>query len=71
MIEILKPFGVGQKQRSIGRVWVVGMRALAAGDAWIEPIDALNQVFNPGSVPAKVLVVQVGEEGKPNSIAAQ
>jgi quercetin dioxygenase-like cupin family protein len=42
-----------------------------AGDAWIEPLDTLNQAFNPGSVPSKVLVVQVGAEGKPNSIAAQ
>ena len=41
------------------------------GDAMIEPIDILNQVFNPGNVPTKVLVVQVGAEGKPNSIAAQ
>ena len=42
-----------------------------AGDALIEPIDVLNQVFNPGNAPTKVLVVQVGEEGKPNSIAAK
>ena len=42
-----------------------------AGDAWIEPIDVDNQLFNPGTVPAKVLVVQVGEEGKPNSVAAK
>jgi quercetin dioxygenase-like cupin family protein len=42
-----------------------------AGEALIEPIDVLNQVFNPGSAPTKVLVVQVGEEGKPNSISAK
>ena len=42
-----------------------------AGEALIEPIDVVNQVFNPGAAPTKVLVVQVGEEGKPNSIAAQ
>ena len=41
------------------------------GDAWIEPLDTLNQAFNPGTVPAKVLIVQVGVEGKPNSIAAK
>ena len=38
-----------------------------AGDAWIEPIDTPNQLFNPGTVPTKNLVVFVGEEGKPNS----
>ena len=42
-----------------------------AGDAFIEPIDALNQAFNLGNVQSKVLLVQVGEEGKPNSIAAE
>ena len=42
-----------------------------AGDAWIEPIDTPNQLFNPGTVPTKNLVVFVGEEGKPNSIAAK
>lgn len=42
-----------------------------AGDTWIEPIDTLNQVFNPGTVPLKNLVVFVGAEGQPNSIAAQ
>ena len=42
-----------------------------AGDAFVEPIDTLNQAFNPGSVQTKVLLVQVGEEGKPNSIAAE
>lgn len=42
-----------------------------AGDAWIEPIDTLNQMFNSGSAPVTNLVVFVGSEGKPNSIAAQ
>lgn len=42
-----------------------------AGDTWIEPIDTLNQLFNPGTVPLKNLVVFVGAEGQPNSIAAQ
>jgi quercetin dioxygenase-like cupin family protein len=41
-----------------------------AGDAFVEPIDSPNQGFNRGRVPTKVLLVQVGEEGKPNSIAA-
>lgn len=39
-----------------------------AGDSWVEPIDVPNQLFNPGTVPVKNLVVFVGEEGKPNSI---
>ena len=42
-----------------------------AGDAWIEPIDTLNQLFNPGTVPMKNLVVFVGSEGNPNSVAAK
>lgn len=42
-----------------------------AGDAWVEPIDTPNQLFNPGTVPLKNLVVFVGEEGKPNSVAAK
>ena len=41
-----------------------------AGDAWIEPIDTLNQLFNSGSGPTKNLVVFVGSEGNPNSVAA-
>ena len=42
-----------------------------AGDAWIEPIDTLNQLFNTGTVPTKNLVVFVGSEGNPNSVAAK
>ena len=42
-----------------------------AGDTWIEPIDTLNQLSNPGTVPLKNLVVFVGAEGQPNSIAAK
>ena len=39
-----------------------------AGDTWVEPIDTPNQLFNPGTVPVKNLVVFVGNEGKPNSV---
>jgi quercetin dioxygenase-like cupin family protein len=42
-----------------------------AGDAWVEPINVLNQIFNRGTVPLKNLVVFVGSEGNPNSIAAE
>jgi quercetin dioxygenase-like cupin family protein len=42
-----------------------------AGEAYIEALNHKHQLFNKGSVPAKVLVVFVGEEGKPTTIAAQ
>lgn len=42
-----------------------------AGDAYIEALNHKHQLFNKGNVPAKVLVVFVGEEGKPTTIAAQ
>ena len=42
-----------------------------AGDALIEPIDSLMQNFNPGAGVTRVLVVYVGEEGKPNMIVAK
>ena len=43
----------------------------AGENTWIEPIDTLNQLFNTGTVPLKNLVVFVGAEGPPNSIAAK
>jgi quercetin dioxygenase-like cupin family protein len=42
-----------------------------AGEAYIEALNHKHQLFNKGNVPAKVLVVFVGEEGKPTTIAAQ
>lgn len=42
-----------------------------AGDAWVEPIDTLNQIFNTGSGPLRNLVVFVGTEGNPNAVAAE
>ncbi|MEX0852998.1 MAG: cupin domain-containing protein [Bauldia sp.] len=47
------------------------VRHYKVGDTLIEPIDSPNQAFNPGSVPTKLLVVHVGEEGKPNSVSEQ
>jgi quercetin dioxygenase-like cupin family protein len=47
------------------------VRSHKVGEAVIEPMNSNMQAFNPGSVPTKLVVVQVGEEGKPNSIAAQ
>jgi quercetin dioxygenase-like cupin family protein len=42
-----------------------------AGDAWVEPIDTLNQIFNAGDGPLRNLVVFVGSEGNPNAVAAE
>ena len=39
-----------------------------AGEAYIEALNHQHQLFNKGNVPAKVLVVFVGEEGKPTTI---
>jgi len=41
------------------------------GEAYIEALNHKHQLFNKGAVPAKVLVVFVGEQGKPTTIAAQ
>ena len=45
-------------------------RHYKTGDAVIEPIGSNMQGFNPGTLPTKLLVVMVGEEGKPNTVAA-
>ena len=42
-----------------------------AGEAYIEALNHQHQLFNRGNVPAKVLVVFVGEEGKPTTITAK
>jgi quercetin dioxygenase-like cupin family protein len=42
-----------------------------AGEAWVEPIDTPNQIFNAGTTPLRNLVVFVGSEGNPNAIAAE
>jgi quercetin dioxygenase-like cupin family protein len=42
-----------------------------AGEAYIEALNHQHQLFNKGNVPAKVLVVFVGEEGKPTTITAK
>jgi quercetin dioxygenase-like cupin family protein len=41
-----------------------------AGDAVIEPFDTPMQAFNPGSVPTKLMIVIIGEEGLPNGAPA-
>ena len=42
-----------------------------AGEAYIEALNRKHQLFNTGDGPAKVLVVFIGEEGKPTTAAAQ
>jgi quercetin dioxygenase-like cupin family protein len=42
-----------------------------AGEAYIEALNRKHQLYNKGSSPAKVLVVFVGEEGKPTTVAAK
>jgi len=46
-------------------------RTYKVGEAVVEPMNSPMQAFNPGSVPTKLLVVMIGEEGKPNSIAVK
>ncbi|HET7716013.1 MAG TPA: cupin domain-containing protein [Bauldia sp.] len=42
-----------------------------AGEAFIEAQNQKHQAFNVGDSPSKILVVFVGEAGKPTTIAAQ
>jgi quercetin dioxygenase-like cupin family protein len=39
-----------------------------SGEAWIESLNKKHQAFNKGAAPARILVVFVGEEGKPTTI---
>jgi quercetin dioxygenase-like cupin family protein len=41
------------------------------GDAFIESINHNHQAFNKGSSPARILVVFVGEEGKPTTVTGK
>jgi quercetin dioxygenase-like cupin family protein len=47
------------------------VRSYKPGEGVMEPMNRMIQAFNPGSVPTKLLVVMIGVEGKPNSIAAE
>lgn len=42
-----------------------------AGQAFIEDINHWHQAFNKGSAPVKILVVFMGEEGKPTTISTR
>jgi quercetin dioxygenase-like cupin family protein len=46
-------------------------RQYKAGDAFLESVNMWHQAFNKGSTPARILVVFMGEEGKPTTINAQ
>jgi quercetin dioxygenase-like cupin family protein len=41
------------------------------GEAYIESLNRKHQLFNKGSTPAKLIVVFLGEEGKPTTITAK
>ena len=41
-----------------------------AGDAFIEALDRKHQAYNVAESPSKILVVFVGEDGKPTTVAA-
>ena len=41
------------------------------GEAYIESLNRNHQLLNKGSSPARVLVVFIGEEGRPTTIAAK
>jgi quercetin dioxygenase-like cupin family protein len=43
-------------------------RGYKTGDSFIESMNRSHQVFNKGNSPARILVVFVGEEGKPTTI---
>jgi quercetin dioxygenase-like cupin family protein len=46
-------------------------REYGAGKAFIEDMNHWHQAFNKGAAPVKILVVFMGEEGKPTTINAQ
>jgi quercetin dioxygenase-like cupin family protein len=46
-------------------------REYRPGQAFLEDVNHWHQAFNRTQAPVKILVVFVGEEGKPTTIAAQ
>ncbi|HSE94697.1 MAG TPA: cupin domain-containing protein [Methylomirabilota bacterium] len=46
-------------------------REYPAGKAFLEDVNHWHQAFNRGTAPVKILVVFMGEEGKPTSINAR
>jgi quercetin dioxygenase-like cupin family protein len=46
-------------------------REYKPGQAFLEDVNHWHQAFNKGTAPVKILVVFVGEEGKPTSVNAK
>ena len=46
-------------------------RHYGAGEAFLESVNRWHQAFNKGSDQAKILVVFIGEQGKPTTVASQ
>ena len=46
-------------------------REYKPGQAYMEDINHWHQAFNKGTTPVKILVVFMGEEGKPTTINAR
>lgn len=46
-------------------------RHYKAGDAFLESVDRWHQAFNKGASVTKILVVFIGEEGKPTTVASK
>jgi len=46
-------------------------REYTSGKAFIEDVNHWHQAFNKGTAPVKILVVFMGEEGKPTTINAK
>jgi quercetin dioxygenase-like cupin family protein len=47
------------------------VRHYSAGEAFLESINRWHQAFNNSGSPTKILVVFIGEAGKPTTVAAQ
>jgi quercetin dioxygenase-like cupin family protein len=45
-------------------------RHYRTGDAFLESVNTWHQAYNKGSTPARILVVFVGEEGRPSTVNA-
>ena len=46
-------------------------RTYNVGSAFMESVNQWHQAFNKGDAPAKILVVFMGEQGKPTTVAAE
>ena len=47
------------------------VRSYKVGEAVVEPMNTPMQAVNPGESPTKLLVVFVGQQGTPNSVAVK